>query len=50
MKEYTSPAIEVTVFSTEAHTMLTVSNEMSSQPQLSGQRDADSNCDWGADE
>lgn len=50
MKKYTTPAIEVVGFNTEAHTMLTVSNEVSSQPQLSNSRDDDFSSDWGADE
>ena len=50
MKKYTTPTIEMVVFYTEAHTMLTVSNEVTSQPQLSNSRDADFSSDWGADE
>lgn len=50
MKKYATPAIEVVTFNTEAHTMLTISNEVSSQPQLSPKRDNDICGDWGAEE
>ena len=50
MKKYATPAIVVVTFNTEAHTMLTISNEVSSQPQLSPKRDNDICGDWGAEE
>ena len=50
MKKYISPEAEKIVFSPEAHMMLGVSNEVSSQPQLSNGRDAqDFSEDWADD-
>lgn len=50
MKKYISPAAVKVAFNAEAHMMLGVSNEVSSQPQLSNGRDDDFSADWAADE
>lgn len=51
MKDYISPEAVGVNFFPEAHVMLSVSNEVSSQPQLSNGRGAeDFNADWSVDE
>lgn len=50
MKTYITPTAEVISFVTDAHTMLTVSNEVSSKPQLSNSRNDDFCSDWDEEE
>lgn len=50
MKKYITPAAEVLAFNTETHMMLSVSSEVSPQPQLSIGRDDDFSSDWDEEE
>lgn len=49
MKKYTAPTIERVAMATEASVMLSVSYEVSTQPQLSNDRSADDGALWDED-
>lgn len=46
MKKYIAPSVEILALNTESGLMLTLSNEVSSKPQLSNGRDFEVDTDW----